>query len=128
MGLARAWMGAGQWGKAREALETGLQKVPGDPSLGSALAEVLAGSPDPAIRDGQRALQVALTAYQARRETDHGEAVGMALAELGRFDEAVRFQRDLVAQAQAKGASPEVRARLAANLGRYERGEPVRLR
>lgn len=127
LALAKAWMGAGQWAKARAALEHGLQRLPGDLSISSALAEVLAGSPDPAVRDGVRALQLAQTAYEANHGADHAEAVGMALAELGRFEEAVRWQRDLVGQAESGGAPPVVRARLSANLARYERGEPVRI-
>jgi tetratricopeptide (TPR) repeat protein len=123
---ARAWMAANQWRRARAALESGLERLPGDPVLGSALAEVLAGSPDPAVRDGKRALDLATAAYRAKRGFEHGEAVGMALAELGRFDEAATHQRGLVAE--ASGASAAVRARLAANLARYERKEPVRIR
>jgi hypothetical protein len=118
-------MAASQWRKARGALESGLERLPGNPVLTSSLAEVLAGSPDPAVRDGKRALELATAAYRANRGPEHGEAVGMALAELGRFDEAASHQRGLVAE--AAGASAEVRARLAANLARYERREPVRI-
>jgi tetratricopeptide (TPR) repeat protein len=127
LALAREWMRAGEWAQARAALERGRQQLPGDLILSSALAEVLAGSPDPAVRNGRRALQLATTAYEANHAPEHGEAVGMALAELGRFDEAVRFQRELVAKAETAGAPAEVRARLGKNLGRYERREAVRI-
>jgi hypothetical protein len=108
-------------------LETGLASLPGDIVLSSTLAEVLAGSPDASVRDGERALQLANAAYRANRGADHAEAVAMALAELGRFDEAAQFQRELLADAEKAKAPAALRTRLAANLARYERKEPVRI-
>lgn len=128
LGRAQAWIAAGRWQEARAAFEDGVGRLPQDQALVHGLAELLAASPDPSVRDGERALALALAAYQATRGAEHAEVVAMALAELGRFDEAVRWQRQLLDQAEAVGAPADTRARLAANLRRYERGEAVRLK
>ena len=46
----------------------------------------------------------------------------MALAEAGRFEEALALQRSLIQQAEEKGDTA-VLPRLGENLGRYERAE-----
>ena len=50
------------------------------------------------------------------------ETAGMALAEVGRFEEAIDIQRTLVQEARRLERGGEER-RLARNLERYERGE-----
>jgi len=47
-----------------------------------------------------------------------GETLGMALAEVGRFEEAVTVQRDLIAAARQAGR-PDLVARLQENLRLY---------
>ncbi len=47
----------------------------------------------------------------------------MALAEAGRFEEAVRWQRELVHQAEQSGEGARAKA-LRANLTLYQRREP----
>jgi tetratricopeptide (TPR) repeat protein len=127
LGLARALMARGDWRQARSVLEAARQRLPGDAAIAHDLAELLASSPDPAVRDGQRALDLAMSAYAATKGAEHAEVVGMALAELGRFPEAVDLQRKLAAQAEAARAPADMRARLKANLGQYQRGQRVRM-
>jgi tetratricopeptide (TPR) repeat protein len=126
LGRGRAWIAAGRWPEARAALEAGLAELPADAALGAALAQLLSACPDPGVRDGRRALALAEAAFRARGGADAAEAAAMALAELGRFEEAVRWQRGLLAQAEAAGADPEARARLADELARYQAGRPIR--
>jgi thioredoxin-like negative regulator of GroEL len=127
LGLARALMARGDWRQARSVLEAARQRLPGDAAIAHDLAELLASSPDPAVRDGQRALDLAMSAYATTKGAEHAEVVGMALAELGRFPEAVDLQRKLAAQAEAARAPADMRARLKANLGQYQRGQRARM-
>jgi hypothetical protein len=52
--------------------------------------------------------------------------MAMALAELGRFDEASQWQRNAIDMASKSGRLDVVR-RLAANLGQYEIRRPCRV-
>ena len=52
--------------------------------------------------------------------------MAMALAELGRYDEAVKVQRDLMTGAERRGLH-DVTQRLAENLALYERHQPCRM-
>jgi cytochrome c-type biogenesis protein CcmH/NrfG len=79
LGLGRTAMALGRWREARSALEEGLRRLPGDPLLAAALAELLAACPDPAVRDGERALGLAEAAYRARPDAEIAEVVAMAL-------------------------------------------------
>ena len=51
----------------------------------------------------------------------------MALAELGQFEEAIRWQRGLINQAAAAG-DRKVLQRLVANLQRYENRRAIRVK
>jgi hypothetical protein len=51
--------------------------------------------------------------------------MAMALADMGRYDEAVQLQRNLIAGAERLGLQ-DTRARLAANLALYERHQACR--
>jgi tetratricopeptide (TPR) repeat protein len=91
-----------------------------------ALARLLAAAPDAQVRDGRRALTLVQDLLRAHQPTpDVGETMAMALAELGRYPEAIGIQRDLIAGGQKAGADAVVR-RLTDNLRLYERGEPCR--
>ena len=83
------------------------------------------GDPD-SVRDGRRALSLARKAYGLENSLDHAETIGMALAEIGQFEEAIRWQRGLVNQAAATGDRNLVR-RLVTNLKLYESRRPLRV-
>ena len=122
---AQSLMGAGRFAQARRRLEEGLATQPRSFELASVLARLLATAPDAALRDGQRALELAESLYQAQRSIDGAETVAMALAELERYEEAASFQRQILAWAQSEGDAEAV-ARLRRNLSRYESGLPAR--
>ena len=67
------------------------------------LAQLLAGCPDPEVRDGERALTLAQEVFEREQTLDHAETVAMALAESGRFEEAVDLQGRVVAEADRAG-------------------------
>jgi tetratricopeptide (TPR) repeat protein len=114
-----------RWAEARAALEEAHRLLPGDRYLANLLARVLAAAPDPAVRDGERAVALAERLVAAERDVLHVAALAKALAEVGRFDDAVRWQEDALAAARRAGRR-DLEAGLAADLDRYRRGEPSR--
>ncbi len=123
---ARLWILAGEFGGARRRLEAALAEVPDDPGLNDTLARLLATCPSAEIRDGQRAMALSRKAYALENSIAHAETFGMAVAELGRFEEAIRWQRSLINEA-ARTGNREALPRLLANLKRYESRQPVRM-
>jgi tetratricopeptide (TPR) repeat protein len=122
---AAALMSDGRFALARRRLEEGLAASPRSFELASLLARLLATAPDPALRDGERALQLAQDLMQARQDVEQAETVAMALAELERFEEAAALQRQLIDWAEQQGQI-ELADRLRRTLGRYESRQPVR--
>lgn len=122
---ADALMRAGRFGEARSRLEQGLAGLPQAAELAHLLARLLATAPAAELRDGMRALDLASQLVAKFPSVEHAETVVMALAELGRFDEAMPLQERLVSQLP-DGGSDELSARLRANLGRYRRNEKAR--
>lgn len=86
----------GRFGEARERLEEGLGLMPESGSLAHSLARLLAASPMLEVRDGERALALAGAVFQALQSAWHAETVALALAELGRCDEAVQWQEKAI--------------------------------
>lgn len=131
-GNATAWLSeasllilAGRYGRAVSRLGEALERSPGHVGLVHTLARLLATCPDGAHRDGTRALTLAERAYQSERTLEHAATVAMALAELGRFEEAIQWQRSLVRQSASGPAA--LKRRLAEHLALFERRRPVRI-
>ena len=123
---ASLWILDGELAMARRRLEAALVAAPDHPGLNHTLARLLATSPTAEARDGRRALALARKAYGFERSIDHAETVAMALAELGQFEEAIRFQRRLLSRA-AQSGDQNVMRRLATHLRLYENRRPVRV-
>ncbi len=105
------------------ALREGLERLPHSMNLANILARLLATTDDPTVRDGERALGIAQSLFEAARGPLFGETVAMAMAAAGRFDDAVPWQERLLAEAE-KGGMPEAfLSRLRVNLQRYEAGQ-----
>ena len=124
-GAAMSLVQLRRYREARDRLAAGMEAFPGASIFPHALARLLAAAPDAAVRDGPRAMRLVEQLARAERTIDLGETMAMALAEVGRFDEATAVQRDLVAAAEAEGIRDAV-PRLAANLRLYEQGRPCR--
>jgi hypothetical protein len=90
-----------------------------------ALARILAAAPDDRVRDGRRALAIIETLLKSQRTLELMQTMAMALAEVGRFDEALQWQRDAIAAA-AQSNRRDLNGRLTENLSRYERRLPCR--
>jgi len=119
---ATVLMGLGRFADARAVLEARLAVDSVDGPAAHSLARLLAGAPDPSLRDGQQAMTIAGALLEADHSAPNAETAAMALAEVGRFEEAASIQRTLVQEARRQGRAGEER-RLARNLERYERRE-----
>lgn len=100
---AEAWQGeamarlyAGDLEQARTRLGEAVSRVPTALGLRLLLARLLSAAPDARVRDGVRALELAGPVYDRRPSPAVAETVAMALAEQGRFDEAVQWQERAV--------------------------------
>lgn len=123
---ASLWILDREFVTARQRLESALARSPEHPGLTHTLARLLATSPSAQARDGRRALALSRTAYGLENSIEHAETVAMALAELGQFEEAIRWQRSLLQRAALTGDRNVIR-RLATNLKLYENRRRVRI-
>ena len=127
LGEATALLLAGRTGAAVAALDEGVTTLPESVELQDTLARLLAAAPEQGLRDGARALALAEGIFQRQPTLRHAETLAMALAETGRFDEAVALQERIVAEASRLGDAALV-AGAEQVLAAYRRGEPYRLR
>lgn len=125
LGLARVLLVQKQYGPALEALEKGHKQFPQKGRTSVTLAYLLAASPQYEKRDGKRALQLAQAAYEATGAVNHGVLVAMALAELGRCEEAAAWIRRLTAKGAGEG-KPDLIEKLKVELSKYEGIRPCR--
>ena len=114
----------GRFREALERLEEAHRRLPLEGLTMHALARVLAACPDGRLRDGERALSFAARVYEAQPTPAHAQTVALALAELGRCEEAAKWQRRSIEpmEKNAVGSAPQARDILA----RYEAGPPCR--
>ena len=112
-----------EYGRALEALERGHAQFPQKGLTTATLAYLLAASPRKELRDGRRALELARAAWEATGLAQHGALVALALAELGRCDEAADWARKMIARA-AEEKNPGLAEKLKAELNRYETARP----
>ena len=126
-GVALTFLQQGRFQPALEYLEHSLATLPQSRGLTLLLARLLAATPDPQIRDGQRALTLALAVVSQSTSIAGAETLAMALAELGRFDEAIDWQRSALKELETESeASNEIRQRVQQRLALYERRQPCR--
>jgi tetratricopeptide (TPR) repeat protein len=125
-GYAMALVRLGRYREARERLDAAAKTYADQPGFAHALARLLAAAPDDSVRDGARALTIAQGLLQNQRTLELMQTMAMALAEVGRFEEAAQWQRDAMAAA-AQSNRRDLEGRLAENLGRYEKRLPCRV-
>ena len=119
-GRAMALVRLRRFAEARAVLEEAVRVHPEQPGLVHALARILAAAPDDAVRDGPRALTIVQSLEKAAAPSVAlVETAAMALAENGRFAEAVARQRQAIAMAN-DARRTDLATRLAENLRRYE--------
>ena len=124
-GYGMALVRLGRWRAARDRLAEGMRLHPDQPGFAHALARVLAAAPDADARDGARALALLEGPLRHHRTAVASETMAMALAELGRYTEAVEWQQAAIGAAQTandRGAADRMRETLAL----YVRRRPCR--
>lgn len=108
---------------ARRRVEAAVELYPREAAYVHLLAQLLATSSNPQVRDGARALELADGLFQTHRVPEYAQAVAMALAELGRFEEAVNVQSQVLQWVRRAGQPPPALER---QLSLYRAGKPCR--
>ena len=111
--------------EARQGLEAGHTLTVTSAPLADALARFLATCPEESLRDASRAVELAEGVWEQVKTIPISETLAMALAEAGRFDDAVKQQEKTLLQIPA-GTSLDVRERIQSNLQRYRDKQPCR--
>jgi len=124
-GYAMALVRLERYREARDRLEIAMQTYPDQPGLAHALARLLAAAPDDNVRDGPRALTIVEALLKNQRTVQLAQTMAMALAENGRFDEAVQWQREAMNATTSNGRPAD--ESLVRNLSRYEHRLPCRV-
>jgi tetratricopeptide (TPR) repeat protein len=124
VGLAILLAGRARYGDAVALLEAANRRFPDRSPTATTLARLLASSPERAVRDGPRALELAGAVYAASPTPAHAETMALALAELGRCAEARAWMQRAVAGAE-RAQDAEEAARLRAELAAYD-ADPCR--
>ena len=118
---------AGQYEEALQVMEEARIRVPHETSVAHGLARFLASSPDPALRDGPRALELALVVFRSHRNYEFARTVAMAYAESDQCVEAAEWQEQGIALAADSGVNDQSLARLKENLSYYQEGPPCKV-
>jgi tetratricopeptide (TPR) repeat protein len=124
-GYAMALVRLGRFREGRDWLVEAAALHPDQPGFTHALARLLAAAPDDSVRDGREARRLTEQLLQSHRSAALSETMAMAAAEVGRFDEAVRWQQDAIAAATA-AAQHDSAARMQENLALYRSSRPCR--
>jgi serine/threonine-protein kinase len=116
------WGKANEYERKREDLELAVKFAPEWSDPCNSLAWLLATCPDPALRDGERAVEIGRRALKCASEQTKPaclDTLAAALAEAGNFAEAI----DLELEAIALMEDPDRRMRYEYRLALYEDGE-----
>jgi Flp pilus assembly protein TadD len=105
LGQTMSYLLGERYAAAVTGLEGSMTRFPQDVGLAHVLARLLATCPDDSVRDGDRALLLARRVLEDEPTIEHAETLAMALAELGRFNDAIALQRQVLAQREQAGAA-----------------------
>jgi tetratricopeptide (TPR) repeat protein len=111
--------------EARDRLNEARRIHPAEPELTDLLVRLLAAAPDGQLRDGRQAMALMQELLKGSPRFDVREPMAMTLAELGRYDEAVTWQREAIAAAEQAGRVDLARL-MTDNLALYEQRRPCR--
>jgi tetratricopeptide (TPR) repeat protein len=126
-GRSDAEISIGDHTSARADLEKALELQPDDSGVLNNLAWLLATSPDDAIRDGKRAIELARKACEETtwKQPHIISTLAASYAETGDFEEARKYSRQAV---ESEDGSPEVKKQLEGELASYVAEKPWRER
>jgi tetratricopeptide (TPR) repeat protein len=111
-----------------EGLEQTVDRCPEQLAVHNNLAWALATLPDDTLRDGARAIAVIRAAMERQAAPDpaYMDTLAAALAEAGRFDEAIATQREVLRMLRGSGAPAALLEALGQHLVSYEAKRPLR--
>ncbi len=122
LALAQLWVRRRQYRQAHDLLSTAHESFPKHGRTAHALARLLASCPDPSLRDGDRAVEIASRVFRAAQTAPYAETLAMALAQQGNCTQAAAVQLKIVDNSQK--SDPETLQRLQNSLVRYKAGVP----
>ena len=126
-GRITVYVALGRYPEARTSLERQLVRAPGQPAFRHALARLLAASPQRVTRDGATALRLAEELRQGGMQSvDLLETAAMALAETGRFTDAVRVQMSAIGVLDRGNAPAWARSVARRRMERYRNEQATR--
>jgi len=126
-GRSDAEISIGDHAAALGDLEKALAIQPDDPGVLNNLAWLLATSPDEAIRDGQRAIELATKACEITtwKQPHIISTLAAGYAETGDYEKARTYSQQAV---ESEDGAPEVKQQLEGELASYRAGKPWRER
>lgn len=124
-GEAQALLDLGNARGAKALLEEFYRTQPQHSCAMQVLARFLAACPCAEERDGAQALRLAQTLFNQGRTAERAEALAMALAEVGRFGDALKWERWALEQL-GEHADPSLLRRHRMLLALYENKRPCR--
>ncbi len=125
--LAEAYASRGQRGLATEQFALAVKAAPDNPFLLNRLAWLLATAPEPAVRDGRRAVELGerSVALTSRQDIMSLETLSAAYAEIGRFDDALAVSREALVLAERR-RNDSAASELANLIEVFELRQPMR--
>jgi len=125
--LGEAYGALGRRALAAKYFQLAVDREPDNPFLLSRLGWLLATSPEDAVRNGGKAVEVSERAVRltSRRDTMSLDTLAASYAEVGRFDDAVATAREALAIANAQGDQANAAA-LSGRLSLYQTRQKVR--
>jgi superkiller protein 3 len=114
-----------RYDQARERLQGALKEYPRDAELALTQVRLLATVPDPEVADGALALAIAQRVYENQQSESTLEALALALAAAGNFEQAAQAQQALIdaTQADQQNRHEGIQKLDQARLATYQKGE-----
>jgi tetratricopeptide (TPR) repeat protein len=127
--LAEAYAAVGHRAQAAQEFAHAVDVAPDNPFLLNRLAWLLATSPEDAVRNGSRAVELAQKSVSitTRQDAMSLETLSAAYAEVGRFDDALATGREALALAERQG-NEAMATELARRLPLFEQHQKYRER
>ena len=133
-GLAQGWIDlssafstTGKHADALRILEEAHSRLPNDGAVINALARQLATTPDLEQRQGKRALELALKAFQTSENIEYARTVAFAYAELNQCDKAVEWMEKAIELASKSPYGAVIMENLKSNLEFFKSNRPCRV-
>lgn len=118
---------ADQYQESLDVLSKAHSLLPHDPAISLQLAGALAASPKLELREGARALSLAMQADQETPTYASARVMAMAYAQLDRCDDAEFWMKKAITLAEDEGQSSAVLSTLKHNLAHFQENRPCRI-